>query len=149
MKWTEARLQRLFRYYNTRYWQGKLPEYRVLVKRLRWKYGDCNKRRRRIRISVAYRSDREVRATLLHEMCHAAHRWIAGKDHHGDPFYRQMMTRCPQWFVDDEYRKWFGMPQKTWMLKNWSVFASSRAEVAEMFAEGRSRKRRKTTKGGQ
>lgn len=131
MRWNEERLQQLFRYYNTRYWRGKLPEYRVIVKRFRRKYGDCSKRRRRIRIHVAYRTDREVRATLLHEMCHAAHRWVG--DPHGKPFYRQMMTRCPQWAVDYEYRKLVGMTQRAWMLKNWHLFASSRVEVAEMF----------------
>src|SRR6516165_10439346 len=69
-----GRLQRLFDRYNQLYWRGKLPAYRVLDSKLESALGDCDwSRRRIIKIDVqAHASNRELRSTVLHEMCHAA-----------------------------------------------------------------------------
>jgi len=135
MKWTEALLQRLFRYYNTRYWQGKLPEYRVLIKRFpAKKYGDCSKQRRVIRIDVR-QSDRDVRETMLHECCHAAHPWI-GKDHHGGPFFREVY-KLPEWFIARTWRTEVQMTEREYFMAHWRRYGRSQAKVAEMLAKRR------------
>ena len=141
MKWTEARLQRLFRYYNTRYWQGKLPEYRVLVKRFRGKkYGDCNKRLRVIRIDVR-QSDSGVRETMLHECCHAAHPWI-GKDHHGGPFFREVY-KLPEWFIARTWRTAVQTTERKFFMEHWREYGGSRVEVLRKLAVLRRRRVRK------
>jgi hypothetical protein len=89
--WTEARLQRLFDRYNKRFWRGKLRGYTVGTKDLsgEGEMGVCDCKRRAISIDVAaHRSDREVRATLLHEMAHAAA--PNGYPAHGYPFWGQL-----------------------------------------------------------
>jgi predicted SprT family Zn-dependent metalloprotease len=84
------RLRRLFERYNRLYWQQKLPHCRVIAARLQKSVGRFDPRNRTIKIDVAkHRSDRELRSTLLHEMCHvAAHR--AGSRGHDAKFFEQM-----------------------------------------------------------
>jgi hypothetical protein len=71
--WTEQRLQRLFDRYNLRFWGGRLPRVRVRVCDLDC-YGECDFEREEIRIDIDRHAnnDREIRATLLHEMAHVA-----------------------------------------------------------------------------
>lgn len=76
--WSDRRLTALFNRYNRRFWKGKLPAYTVTADtssrplRENWR-GLCVSKERVIYIDVAaHRGDREIRATLLHEMVHAA-----------------------------------------------------------------------------
>lgn len=73
--WTEKRLKHLFDRYNARYWGGKFPQYTVVISDLAAQdcLGFCHVKERRIEIdSYAALDDREICATLLHEMAHAA-----------------------------------------------------------------------------
>lgn len=72
--WTNDRLKKLFNYYDKKYWNGKLPD--VVVKQENtsentwWRYFHEDNH---IEIYVAkIKTDKEVRGTLLHEMCHLA-----------------------------------------------------------------------------
>lgn len=90
-KWTENRLRALFSRYNQKYWRGRLPHYRIVIQDLREAgcVGRCLRRVRRIALDVGrHESDRSIRDTLLHEMCHAA----AGRDvyGHGYRFWQQV-----------------------------------------------------------
>lgn len=77
--WTDSRLARLFDRYNRRFWNGRLPKYSVIASDL-YRGGLCKKRERQIFINLdTFRSDKEIRATLLHEMAHAATRDSHGK----------------------------------------------------------------------
>ena len=77
-KWTEHRLQRLFVRYNCRFWHGRLRGVRVCISPLERCYGQWVYKHREIRIDIErHENDREIRSTLLHEMCHVA----AGPDH--------------------------------------------------------------------
>jgi len=70
--WGEKRLQRLFERYNRKHWRGRLPHYRIVPTALEC-LGQCHHRKRIIEIDPnRHESDRRVRATLLHEMAHAA-----------------------------------------------------------------------------
>lgn len=87
--WTAQRLERLFHRYNQRYWRGRLGQYRVVVgpcpdaELIGWH--ECKSHT--ITIDVpAHRTDRQVRKTLLHEMCHAA----ARKPGHGVRFWAHL-----------------------------------------------------------
>ena len=73
--WTERRLQRLFKRYNKRFWQGGLDNWTVDTDESHCEglYGHCDGKGRTIHVRVsAHTSDRSVRATLVHEMAHAA-----------------------------------------------------------------------------
>jgi SprT-like family len=84
--WGEQRLQSLFERYNRIYWHGRLPHYNVTPAILEC-LGRCYWRRRIIEIDPKqHKSDRHVRATLLHEMAHAA---TAGTGH-GLEYFAQM-----------------------------------------------------------
>jgi hypothetical protein len=88
-KWSDKRLRNLFGRYNQLYWQGRLYRYRVVQAELSQKrcYGYCDPRTKRIAIDPdQHSSDREIRATLLHEMAHAASR----EPGHGVGFFAQM-----------------------------------------------------------
>jgi hypothetical protein len=90
-QWSDAGLRRLFDRYNQKFWRGKLRGYTVGTKDLsgEGEMGVCDCKRRTISIDVAaHRNDREVRATLLHEMAHAAA--PNGYPAHGYPFWGQL-----------------------------------------------------------
>ena len=74
-QWTDARLTRLFERYRQRYWptSRQLKAYRMQASSLSEAYGQCDSEARVLLIDVArHPSDREVGATVLHEMIHAA-----------------------------------------------------------------------------
>jgi predicted SprT family Zn-dependent metalloprotease len=87
LKWTQRRLQRLFRFYRTYYWDGQLREYRLIPRRLRkgivgWY--ECP--RKRIYIDLLQIPKTEyVKRIVLHEMIHAV-TWRSG-GHHGEKFF--------------------------------------------------------------
>jgi hypothetical protein len=74
-KWPEKRLQRLFQRYNQKFWNGRLAGWMVQDSPdIPSIYGYCSSSKtKRIYVRVeAHKSDRHVRATLIHEMAHAA-----------------------------------------------------------------------------
>lgn len=86
--WNGKRLGQLFDRYKKRYWRGRLPRYRLVVGPCGEEtVGLCDSKRRTITVDVsAHRNDREVRGTMLHEMCHAAAKRSRG---HDVPFFAQ------------------------------------------------------------
>ncbi len=87
--WTDARLARLYERYRRLYWRGRLPEFTVRVAELTRCVGLCEWTTRVVTVDVAqHDSDREVRSTLLHEMCHVAA--VRGGTAHGSRFMRQL-----------------------------------------------------------
>src|ERR1700722_3058469 len=67
--WSENRLQDIFAHYNRKYWQGRLPAYRLFVATMPEAMGLCESRSKLITLDVErHKSDREVRSTVLHEM---------------------------------------------------------------------------------
>lgn len=87
-EWTERRLQRLFGHYNRRFWRGRLPSVHIRIRELDGPYGEIEWKRREVRIDVRFhKTNREIRATLLHEMAHLA---TAHKAGHGSEFWRQI-----------------------------------------------------------
>ena len=69
----QKRLQQLFREFNHQFFGNRLPAYQVkLVPPMKRsaRLGDCNKRRRVIRIFLA--NDQQIAEILIHEMAHAA-----------------------------------------------------------------------------
>ena len=88
-KWTDARLTRLFERYRMRYWptSRRLRAFCVKVSQLERAYGQCDYDTKTLLIDVdAHRSDRELRATVLHEMIHA----VLGAGGHHSPFWTQL-----------------------------------------------------------
>jgi hypothetical protein len=86
--WTELRLQRLFAYYNRRFWRGRLPTIHIRIRELMDALGRIEWEQREILIKVnAHKNDREIRATLLHEMAHLGTRRKLG---HGSEFWAQI-----------------------------------------------------------
>jgi hypothetical protein len=82
--WTIKRLQDLYEFYNKKYWRGGLPPCvvtrLVLPGRVR---GMCDPRKRHILIDVeAHQSERQIYATILHEMIHISR----GRGGHGESF---------------------------------------------------------------
>ena len=91
-KRTRDRLRRLLERYNRRFWRGKLRGVRIynssLMQRKRL-MGAYNPVLREIQIDVkVHISDRQVRSTVLHEMCHAA--VAANSDEHGREFWAEV-----------------------------------------------------------
>jgi hypothetical protein len=87
--WSLNRLQRLFDRYNKRFWGNSIRGFTVSIKALSGPNGICEVFEREICIDIdSHSSDREVRATLLHEMAHASAgpRGIG----HGYKFWEQM-----------------------------------------------------------
>ena len=94
---TTTELERRFRYYNRRYWRGELPDYGISLEPLptdadsdilAW----CDRPNRTLRFDPAkFKSDREWRKTLLHEMCHIL------SEGHGKDFLDQIFVRCPKY----------------------------------------------------
>jgi hypothetical protein len=75
--WTESRLQKLFEEYNRRYWQGRLPVYRVRIDTSH-RGAQCDRDERVIWMSLDCDHPRII---LLHEMAHASPR--RGSSGHG------------------------------------------------------------------
>jgi hypothetical protein len=95
---TDRRLQRLFAGYNRKYFSGVLS---------RWSarfsddhpglYGYCDRKHKHVEIRLsAHCSDRAVRATLVHEMAHAATSNVHG------PRWRREMERLRAWGAPTE-----------------------------------------------
>ena len=87
--WTAARLTRLFDRYRLRYWprSRRLRRFRIESTALKGPLGQCRLDDNVIAVDVrTHRHDREVRATVLHEMIHA----VIGRAGHDAPFWRQM-----------------------------------------------------------
>lgn len=80
-EWTADRIKRLFDEYNERFWDGRLPNYRISTQRFsRAFYGKCNWRRHVIKINTTHiESYEKLRHTLLHEMAHAGNRSRGGR----------------------------------------------------------------------
>jgi hypothetical protein len=74
MKWTDQRLQRLFARYNRKYFTGVLADWSARFSDDHpGAYGFCDTKRKRIEIRFwTHSSDHAIRATLVHEMAHAA-----------------------------------------------------------------------------
>ena len=72
--WTDERLQRLFQNYNRKFWKGQLAGWIVNAEENHYvAQGYCNRKTKCISVRwEAHRTDMEVRATLVHEMAHAA-----------------------------------------------------------------------------
>ena len=80
--WSDERLRRLFDRYNQRFFSGRLSDWTVdSSENHLGHYGYCNPETKRISIRVeAHRNDRQVRATLVHEMAHA----VTDVDHNAE-----------------------------------------------------------------
>jgi hypothetical protein len=90
-RWTDQRLDRLFRRYNHLYWSGRLPLYSLRVEEQNSDHvGLCECEKRTILIVVKGRSDRAIRSTVLHEMCHAAAPRPENHGYHGYAFWKQV-----------------------------------------------------------
>ena len=84
------RLCRLFDRYNRLYWREKLSDCDVTCVHLKSSMGRYDPLTRTIMIDIAkHRSARELRSTLLHEMCHAAAHQRGGQGH-GEKFFEQL-----------------------------------------------------------
>jgi len=82
--WTDDRLQRLFERYRSRYWprSRRLLKFTVANSKLDGPWGRCDYDRLTLSVDVdCHPSDRDVRATVLHEMIHA----VVSKGGHGAP----------------------------------------------------------------
>ena len=72
--WTDDRLNRLFARYNQEFWSGRLAGWKALARDDHnglYGFTDDKQRQVYIRLSV-HPDDHELRATLIHEMAHAA-----------------------------------------------------------------------------
>jgi len=93
--WTSARLKKLFNYYNKKYWKGSLEDAHVIRNdKLAAAYGICYYEENRIEINVkVMKSDKGVRSTLLHEMCHLKAGNESGRNGcHDSMFFAQVET---------------------------------------------------------
>jgi hypothetical protein len=72
--WEESRLTRLLQRYSDRFWGGRLEGWSVIdSEECAGNYGECDPSRRLILVRLrTHDSDFEVRATVIHEMAHAA-----------------------------------------------------------------------------
>lgn len=87
--WTDDRLARLFARYRRKYWptSRRLRRYSIRVAALDHYCGQCEYDTRTLLIDpAAHPSDRELRATVLHEMIHA----VVGMGGHHAPFWTQL-----------------------------------------------------------
>jgi len=85
--WTTERLKRLCDHYNRKYWRRQL-RYRVVIEKISENFMSCISfyEKKNSVDPAKHASDRELRATLLHEMAHEAAR---GKGH-GVKFFAQV-----------------------------------------------------------
>jgi hypothetical protein len=91
--WSDARLRQLFERYRLRYWprSRRLKQFRIENRSLgdQGDMGLCEFETRMLTVDLsAHTSDREVRATVLHEMIHAV--IGKGKGGHHAPFWTQL-----------------------------------------------------------
>jgi hypothetical protein len=88
-EWTERRLHRLFDKYNKRFFKCQLIGWRAgFTAEQPGEFGYCNPEIKQISIRIeSHTSDRQVRATLVHEMAHAT----SSLDH--DDLWRMEMER--------------------------------------------------------
>jgi hypothetical protein len=113
MSYDAAKLKRLFRHYNQRYWNGELPDYRIRFGRLPGHglikqypemaakheltlegMGHCDRRNRTLWFDpLNIRGDRMWRIILMHEMSH-----IRARPGHSGTFFREL-CRCPDYVV--------------------------------------------------
>ncbi len=72
--WSPERLNRLFAYYNRKFWNAELNRWRAETSENHpGLYGFCDRKSKRVYVRLSrHHSDQEVRATLIHEMAHAA-----------------------------------------------------------------------------
>ncbi len=79
--WTVPRLQRLLQRYNRKFWNSRLTGWTAEFSRDHLGgFGFCNRTIKRILVRLeTHTSDRQVRATLVHEMAHAASNVWHGK----------------------------------------------------------------------
>ena len=88
--WTDERLRRLYVRYNARYWKGKLPEYRVSTETLDNFWGITKDSERLVVVDpTKHPSDKSVRSTLLHEMCHVG-AGVQARIAHGVEFFKEL-----------------------------------------------------------
>lgn len=77
-------LTALFEELNRRYWNGRLPHYHVVYRRLPGNtYGLCDSKRQSIYIRPGHQGE-VLRRKLLHEMCHI------GCPYHGEKFLARL-----------------------------------------------------------
>ena len=87
--WTHKRLNRLFERYRVLYWprSRRLRTHGIQISPLEGACGRWDGEQRILHVDVSkHPSDREIRATLLHEMIHA----VVGRAGHGAPFWEQL-----------------------------------------------------------
>jgi hypothetical protein len=84
----QTKYQALFQEFNGKYFEGKLPRYKIEVCNECWgdgyASGECYRKRRLIWIARSDNANYMV-STLLHEMCHAA-----GHKYHGPRFFAEV-----------------------------------------------------------
>ncbi len=123
LKWTQPRLQRLFRYYNTRYWGGELPEFRVVNRRLKKGIaGWYDYTHKTIWIDLRPEkipADRYVKQVVLHECCHVATRQSRGP--HGARFFHEVL-------------RLIGLGSR-WAARDWLEFDDAKQEIVEATPE--------------
>jgi hypothetical protein len=87
--WTVARMNRLYRHYNRKFWHGELPTCRLRLAKCEDCVAWAKWRTKEIQVDVdQIDSDGRVRSTLLHEMAHIAN----GRQprHHGSAFFAEL-----------------------------------------------------------
>jgi hypothetical protein len=79
-EWTEQRVQRLFERYDGRFISRRLAEWKTdLSGDYPGCFGYCDIQTKRLYVRFeAHTSDRQLRATLVHEMAHAS---VSSRDH--------------------------------------------------------------------
>ena len=88
-RWTISRLEALKEQYRAEYWprSRRLATYRVVTQDEDGAFGWIDYDQKILVVNVnAHKSDRDVRATLLHEMVHC----VVGRGGHGTPFWAQL-----------------------------------------------------------
>jgi hypothetical protein len=125
-EWTQRRLRRLYRYYNARYFDARLPEYRIVAKRrLPGGLLGCTDKSTRVivlKLDPPKTSDLELKATLLHEMCHAATRRLRYRDDdaaHGGEF-NEYFSRMPEYVIAAEWLRSMGMSEREYFEAEWA-----------------------------
>jgi hypothetical protein len=89
--WNNQRLERLFANYNRRFWAARLKAIPVKLGACPGKTMGYWQSGKGITVDVMrHPSDREIRSTLLHEMCHHASGDTSGLGGHGPKFFSQL-----------------------------------------------------------
>lgn len=92
-KWTDRRLERLYARHNAKYWSGALPDDIAITNEVseEGNLGTFYRTEAAIVIDVSrHTSDRGVRDTVLHEMCHVATPDSAANGGHDSAFFEQL-----------------------------------------------------------